>query len=89
MQLFDSEGTGIIDAQVCERPPALQWHNIKQPSQDLWVALAALGFEPKEDEFKKIMQAAATSRPPSLSHSRTLYVCMCVCGFCLRFQDVA
>jgi len=36
--LFDSEGTGIIDAQ------------------DLWVALAALGFEPKEDEFKKIMQ---------------------------------
>merc|ERR1719183_1076576 len=25
-------------------------------AQDLWVALAALGFEPKEDEFKKIMQ---------------------------------
>ena len=24
--------------------------------QDLWVTLAALGFEPKEDEFKKIMQ---------------------------------
>eukprot|EP00656_Telonema_subtile_P047878 TRINITY_DN5569_c0_g1_i3.p1 TRINITY_DN5569_c0_g1~~TRINITY_DN5569_c0_g1_i3.p1 ORF type:complete len:201 (-),score=60.52 TRINITY_DN5569_c0_g1_i3:444-1046(-) len=36
--LFDSEGTGFIDAQ------------------DLWVALAALGFEPQEDQFKRIMQ---------------------------------
>eukprot|EP00658_Telonema_sp_P-2_P006468 TRINITY_DN1244_c0_g1_i1.p2 TRINITY_DN1244_c0_g1~~TRINITY_DN1244_c0_g1_i1.p2 ORF type:complete len:185 (-),score=68.59 TRINITY_DN1244_c0_g1_i1:282-836(-) len=25
-------------------------------AQDLWVALAALGFEPQEDQFKKIMQ---------------------------------
>ena len=24
-------------------------------AQDLWVSLAALGFEPREDEFKKIM----------------------------------
>merc|ERR1712159_884930 len=36
--LFDSEGTGIIDAQ------------------DLWVCIAALGFEPREQDFKKIMQ---------------------------------
>merc|ERR1711988_881831 len=36
--LFDTEATGVIDAQ------------------DLWVALAALGFEPREDDFKKIMQ---------------------------------
>merc|ERR1711959_571797 len=25
-------------------------------AQDLWVALAALGFEPQEDQFKRIMQ---------------------------------
>jgi len=36
--LFDTENTGVIDAQ------------------DLWVALAALGFEPREEDFRKIMQ---------------------------------
>jgi len=25
-------------------------------AQDLWVALAALGFEPREEDFRKIMQ---------------------------------